>query len=70
MPLASTPQAAKEIDNIIAGDTVKNVKAFLSGGDQTGAPQLLEVPGRVGDAKACHIRQYLDAAFTLCQQFQ
>ena len=38
MPLAGTPQAAKEIDYIIAGHTVKNVKAFFAGCDQTSTP--------------------------------
>ena len=38
MPLTGTPQAAKEINYIIAGHTVKNVKAFFAGCDQTGAP--------------------------------
>jgi hypothetical protein len=37
MPLAGTPQAAKEINHIIAGHAVENVKAFFAGGDQTRA---------------------------------
>jgi hypothetical protein len=70
MPFTGTLEISQEINHIISGHTIKNIKSLFPGFDQAGAPQLLQVSGGIGDTKTRHLRQRLDAAFTLRQQFQ
>ncbi len=70
MPLAGTPQTAKEIDDIIIGHTVEDVEPIFSRSDQACASKLLQVPGSVGDGEACHVCECFDIALTLREELQ